>query len=252
MARTDLHGRDESSANSIMESFVLSKNVAEQDAFESQQGAVSALPKHAKWDGAVSTAVSEISSNLPYDSHSLLEFSSLQQASSINQQDINTIEKACLLENVIPFEELSLCYLDPHGILQGPFLGIDIVLWLEQGFFGTDLPVRLADAPEDSPFQELGDIMYGFKVNSGLASGSNLVTQSEPSDAVERNQKGNALAVDHDGSTFMDEQLWASTRPNATSGVGNQPQILNHSYHSEIKFSDDQGFKSFVVQDEGK
>ncbi|KAL4587080.1 hypothetical protein LXL04_011730 [Taraxacum kok-saghyz] len=56
-------------------------------------------------------------------------------------------------------EELSLYYRDPQGEIQGPFLGVDIISWFEQGFFGADLPVRVADAPDEVPFMELGHVM---------------------------------------------------------------------------------------------
>ncbi|KAK4765120.1 hypothetical protein SAY86_026210, partial [Trapa natans] len=65
-------------------------------------------------------------------------------------------------------EEMSLFYLDPQGEIQGPFLGVDIISWFEQGFFGTDLLVRLADAPEGTPFLELGHMMPHLKCIDGL------------------------------------------------------------------------------------
>ncbi|KAK4760496.1 hypothetical protein SAY87_005389 [Trapa incisa] len=65
-------------------------------------------------------------------------------------------------------EELSLFYLDPQGEIQGPFLGVDIISWFKQGFFGIDLPVRLADAPEGTPFLELGYIIPHLKCIDGL------------------------------------------------------------------------------------
>ncbi|XP_074563327.1 uncharacterized protein LOC141819958 isoform X5 [Curcuma longa] len=69
------------------------------------------------------------------------------------------------LENKLPSpEELSLYYRDPQGDIQGPFLGFDIISWFEQGFFGTDLPVCLSDAPEGTPFQPLGEVMPHLKL----------------------------------------------------------------------------------------
>ncbi|XP_042459397.1 protein ESSENTIAL FOR POTEXVIRUS ACCUMULATION 1-like isoform X2 [Zingiber officinale] len=69
------------------------------------------------------------------------------------------------LENKLPHpEELSLYYQDPQGDVQGPFLGFDIISWFEQGFFGTDLPVCLSDAPEGTPFQPLGEVMPHLKL----------------------------------------------------------------------------------------
>ena len=251
MPITRMHGRDESSGCNIREGSIPRNKVAESETFDSHQPQVSAFQEHANQDGADSLAASELSSNLPDDSRSLFEFSSLQQNPSINQQDMKINEKTYSSEIVAAPEELSLCYLDPQGVIQGPFLGIDIILWFEQGFFGLDLPVRLSDAPEGSPFQELGDIMPHLKVKSGLGSGSNLVTQSEPSDAIGRNLKVDVPSFDYNGSAVSDDQPWSSSRPDVTSSVGIQSQIPSQSYHSEIKFADDQSFNNIVVQDEG-
>ncbi|GFP92674.1 perq amino acid-rich with gyf domain-containing protein 2 [Phtheirospermum japonicum] len=56
-------------------------------------------------------------------------------------------------------EDLVLFYKDPQGEIQGPFAGSDIITWFESGYFGIDLQVRLANAPPDSPFSLLGDVM---------------------------------------------------------------------------------------------
>ncbi|TKY63035.1 PERQ amino acid-rich with GYF domain-containing protein [Spatholobus suberectus] len=245
-----VHGRDESSVNSIGEGSIPENKVAESATFDHHQGQASGFQEHANWNGVDSIATSEISSNLPDDSRSLFDFSSLQHTPSINQQDLKINEKTYPLESVIALEELSLCYLDPQGEIQGPFLGIDIILWFEQGFFGMDLPVRLSDAPEGSPFYELGEIMPHLKVKSGLGSGSNRVIQSEPSDAIGRNLKVDVHNFDYDGSSVSDDQPWSSSRPDTTSSVGIPSQIPNQSYHSEVKFADDQFFSNIVAHEE--
>lgn len=56
-------------------------------------------------------------------------------------------------------EEQQYCYIDPQGVIQGPFAGADIVGWFEAAYFGIDLKVRLANAPTDVPFKSLGDAM---------------------------------------------------------------------------------------------
>ena len=56
-------------------------------------------------------------------------------------------------------EELTLYYLDPQGGVQGPFMGTDIVSWYEDGYFGLELPVRLAQAPDEAPFRPLSELM---------------------------------------------------------------------------------------------
>lgn len=219
---------------------------AESEAFAYHQGQLSSFEEHANQDGIKSLA-SEISKSLPDDSRSLFDFSSLRQSPSINQHN----EKKYPSENVAVPEELSLCYLDPQGMIQGPFLGIDIILWFEQGFFGIDLLVRSSDAPEGSPFQELGDIMPHLRVNTGLGSDSNMVNQSEPSDAIGRNLKVDVNSFDYNGSSFADDQPWSSSRPGSTSSVGIPSQTPNRSYHPEIKFSDEQYFNNIGAQDEG-
>ncbi|KAL6880538.1 hypothetical protein ACP4OV_012103 [Aristida adscensionis] len=56
-------------------------------------------------------------------------------------------------------ESLSLYYKDPQGQIQGPFSGADIIGWFEAGYFGIDLLVRVVNAPPDTPFLMLGDVM---------------------------------------------------------------------------------------------
>ncbi|KAG6483173.1 hypothetical protein ZIOFF_059813 [Zingiber officinale] len=89
-------------------------------------------------------------------------------------------------------EELSLYYLDPQGDIQGPFLGLDIISWFEQRFFGTDLLVCLSDAPEGTPFQPLGEVMPHLKLELHSTSNINLGENSETLDAT-RNELGPSL-----------------------------------------------------------
>ncbi|XP_019437428.1 PREDICTED: uncharacterized protein LOC109343534 isoform X1 [Lupinus angustifolius] len=250
MPAIDIHGRDESSGSSTADIIFHRNKVADSETFDSYPGQVSAFQGHANQDHIESIAASEISSNLPDDSHSLFDFSTLQHAPSINQQDLQINENAYPFQSVTTPEELSLCYLDPQGAIQGPFLGIDIILWFEQGFFGIDLPVRLSDAPEGSSFQQLGDMMPHLKVKSRLDSGSNLTTLSEPSDTIGRNLKVDVNSFDYNGYSASDDQPWSSSRPDATSCIGIQSQIPNQGYHSESKFSDEQYFNNIVAQDE--
>ncbi|XP_019427963.1 PREDICTED: uncharacterized protein LOC109336064 isoform X2 [Lupinus angustifolius] len=219
-----IYGRDESSGSNVREGNSPGEKVVESGP---------SIQKHANWDGVESIAVPEISSNPPDDSHSPYDFSSLQQTRGINHFGLKINEETYPSEIANPLEELSLCYLDPQGVIQGPFLGIDIILWFEQGFFGLDLPVRLSDAPEGSPFHELGDVMAHMKVKSASTSGSNQITQAEPSDVTRKNLK---VSGDYDKSAVVD------TQP--------QSQVPNQSHHSEMKFSNDQRFNYIVAQDE--
>lgn len=245
-----MHWKDETSGgSSTREGIIPRSKVAESEAFAYHQGQLSAFAELANQDGIKSIAASGVSNNLPDDSRSLFDFSSLRQTPSVNQHGLKINEKTYPSESVTAPEELSLCYLDPQGVIQGPFLGIDIILWFEQGFFGIDLPVRLSDAPEGSPFQELGDIMPHLRVNTGLGSDSNMVNQSEPSDAIGRNLKVDTF--DYNGSSVGNDQPWSSSRSGATSSAGFPSQIPNQSYHPEIKFSDEQCFNNIAAQDEG-
>ncbi|KAL6570873.1 hypothetical protein OROGR_000423 [Orobanche gracilis] len=89
------------------------------------------------------------------------------------------------LDRGIPPEDLSLYYRDPQGEIQGPFLGVDIISWFEQGFFGTDLPVHLEDATDQAHFQELGDVMPHLKFRHENDSGTDLSFNIEKSVIME-------------------------------------------------------------------
>ncbi|CAN4091726.1 unnamed protein product [Withania somnifera] len=104
----------------------------------------------------------DVSAKLPDNSNSVYVMPS--DISSRNSGTENQLERG-----ILP-EELSLYYCDPQGEIQGPFLGVDIISWFEQGFFKTDLLVRLEGAPEDSPFYELGDVMPHLKFGHGYSS----------------------------------------------------------------------------------
>ncbi|XP_062110755.1 uncharacterized protein LOC133822433 isoform X2 [Humulus lupulus] len=119
---------------------------------------------------------SDVSSMLPNNqgSHCILPFT------EDNKNGDTTIVANGLDKDVSP-EDLCLCYLDPQGMTQGPYLGVDIISWFEQGFFGTDLPVRLADAPEGTPFQDLGEVMPHLKAWDG--QGYNINQNLEPEDS---------------------------------------------------------------------
>ncbi|XXG78402.1 hypothetical protein AAC387_Pa08g2354 [Persea americana] len=135
-----------------------------------------------KTEDVASAAAFDVHAKLPDDSNSLFDLPTLQDIPS-NEQYVKNSERAT------PPEELSLFYQDPQGEMQGPFLGVDIISWFEQGFFGTDLPVCLSDAPEGTPFQELGDVMPHLKYKDQTASGINNDTIPELSDTIGCNLK---------------------------------------------------------------
>lgn len=84
-------------------------------------------------------------------------------------------------------EDLSLCYKDPQGQIQGPFSGSDLIGWFEAGYFGIDLQVRLASAPADASFSLLGDVMPHLRAKARPPPGFSVVKQN---DVVEASLRG--------------------------------------------------------------
>lgn len=241
--------------SSVSEITVPGDTFAELKSSESHQAAEFAFLKLLKLKGAESATSFEIDGQLPDDSSSLFDFPSLQQIPISIQNHVNSTEETNLLRSFIPPEEFSLYYLDPRGETQGPFLGIDVIRWFEQGYYGTELLVCLSDAPVGSPFQELGDVMPHLRNRSGSASSSNLVTKLEPSDAIGGILEENitpASALDYKDSTIINDQDSALSGLQATSGANVWSRIPNHGYHSELPYSDDNIFQNFVAQDDSK
>uniref|UniRef100_A0A6N2MRY0 GYF domain-containing protein n=1 Tax=Salix viminalis TaxID=40686 RepID=A0A6N2MRY0_SALVM len=150
-------------------------------------------------------------------------------------------------------EELSLCYLDPQGAIQGPYLGIDIIAWFEQEYFGTDLPVRLSDAPDGSPFHELGDIMPHLKLKPGCASSTSPSAKLQRSDAVGESLEGSTVThASHEfkASAAREDQQWASSGFEAISNASGQSRVPDHGFLSGMEYSDDQRFQNVVTPDE--
>ncbi|KAG2702793.1 hypothetical protein I3760_06G107200 [Carya illinoinensis] len=200
------------------------------------------INKHAQSDANKFSTSYGIRSKLPDNSSSLFALTSPEHNQS---SSIDTID----LERVTLPEELSLYYIDPQGVMQGPFVGADIVLWFEQGFFGTDLPVRMADAPEGTPFQELGKVLPYLKVNDGYAISTKPNPNLEhigPSDAslpapvsvLESNSSaGNDLCQplsEFDSISAQHVQSRAS-----------EPEVTLQLQRSEV-----QSFPKFVTQEE--
>ncbi|XWS68776.1 hypothetical protein CRYUN_Cryun04dG0121500 [Craigia yunnanensis] len=138
---------------------------------------------HPRFDGNELTPSFDIKLNLPGDSSSLFHVA-FEQNQSSDRQLMESGSEAKSLGGGTSHEEFTLFYIDPQGNNQGPFLAADIIMWFEQGFFGLDLPVRLGDSPEGTPFQELGDIMPQLKAKDGHASIVNLNSKLEESGAL--------------------------------------------------------------------
>lgn len=214
---------------------------------------VDSAPKHLKLQQNEAALSSQISTQLPDDSSSLFDFSSVEQISGSNQSLSKSNNAFLPLEKVIPPEELSLCYLDPQGVTQGPFLGIDIISWFEQGFFGSDLPVRLSDAPDGSPFQELSKIMPHLKNKASSASGSDLVTMSEKTDGFADGLEGGIHALPSPNvSVVLNDPQQESSIFEDGSGVCVQPRIPKQDHPAGPQYSEDQVFQNFVAPDEGE
>uniref|UniRef100_M0ZQT0 GYF domain-containing protein n=1 Tax=Solanum tuberosum TaxID=4113 RepID=M0ZQT0_SOLTU len=158
-----------------------------------------------------------------------------------------------LLGRGIPPEELSLYYRDPQGEIQGPFLGADIISWFDQGFFGMDLLVRLEDAPEDSPFFELGDVMPHLKFEHEHFGNTNL-SQAEPSAVLEgkldSDLRSSASVSEMVGSAAFDGSSWP---PSDFDGLGGHriQSIPDHPARQfKPPYSQNEDYNDFVAQDE--
>ncbi|XP_058103055.1 protein ESSENTIAL FOR POTEXVIRUS ACCUMULATION 1-like isoform X3 [Magnolia sinica] len=162
---------------------------------------------HPKFEDVKTAASFDIGTKLPDDSNSLFDMHSLLEILD-NEQNLKTNVQVKQLEHGVQPEELSLFYRDPQGEIQGPFWGVDIISWFGQGFFGTDLPVCLSDAPEGTPFQELGEVMPHLKLTAQSLSGINSGNEAEISNTIECNIEASTLAPDFTGSAVINEQQW--------------------------------------------
>ncbi|CAN4123388.1 unnamed protein product [Withania somnifera] len=156
-----------------------------------------------------------------------------------------------LLGRGIPPEKLRLYYRDPQGEIQGPFLGADIISWFDQGFFGMDLPVRLEDAPEDSPFFELGTIMPYLKFEHEYVGNTNI-SQAEPYGVLEGKFEICSLASASEmvGSAALDGSSWPPSDVDVLGGHRIQ-SILDHPARQfKPPESQSEDFNDFVAQDE--
>lgn len=81
-------------------------------------------------------------------------------------------------------EELILYYKDPQGRIQGPFNGVDLISWFENGYFGLDLLV--CPSPNDLPWLPLGDVMPHLRAKAGPPPGFTMPKQNEYADTSSR------------------------------------------------------------------
>ncbi|KAI3817425.1 hypothetical protein L1987_11215 [Smallanthus sonchifolius] len=150
--------------------------VSNQDGTYNSKVADSAYVKQQLFDDVINNELSN-------DLNSLFAMSSSSEqywAGNMQQPARGSINKH--LASGVPPEELSLFYCDPQGEIQGPFLGVDIISWFEQGFFGAELPVRVVDAPEGTPFEELGDVMPHLKASHSYTTDAEMAVPASVSE----------------------------------------------------------------------
>ncbi|KAL9246597.1 hypothetical protein vseg_020113 [Gypsophila vaccaria] len=140
-------------------------------------------------------------------------------------------------------EELTLYYRDPQGEIQGPFLGVDILSWFEQGFFGIDLPVRLADASEDAPFHELGDVMPHLRVQDGHEIHSDVSSKVE-------NLNGAAAAADINDLSTLDNHNWRFSEFDDHSNQPAHSALSNYDIPSQLPYMEGKSFQEPSAVDE--
>ncbi|XP_057508716.1 protein ESSENTIAL FOR POTEXVIRUS ACCUMULATION 1-like isoform X2 [Actinidia eriantha] len=228
---------------------VQDNNGAHLDASEPKV-ADSAFTKHP----SASAAAFDISTKLSDDSTSLFISPSSEQNWSANLQYFQGSHKEYQSEGVILPEELTLFYLDPQGDIQGPFLGVDIISWYEQGFFGTDLLVRLADAPDGTPFLELGEVMPHLKVIDGNACSVNISSNVEERGTLEE-KSGSTLPASSTVSEIarpstLNDHNWQLSRFDGITTQHIQSRISEREGLFELPYTEGQSFHDFVAQDE--
>ncbi|GKU92820.1 hypothetical protein SLEP1_g6495 [Rubroshorea leprosula] len=180
---------------------------------------------------------------------SLFLLGSSDQNHGSNEQHLDSNEANSL--GLAP-EELTLFYIDPRGNTQGPFLGADIISWFKQGFFGTDLLVRLADSPEGTHFQKLGEIMPHLQVEDKHANIDDLNYMLEQSGSL----GGNLEAMHTSGPItksieLSTEKLFrASSKFNGHSAQHVQSKISEPEVNLQMQQSEGQSFEETVAQDE--
>ncbi|KAJ9189731.1 hypothetical protein P3X46_000987 [Hevea brasiliensis] len=223
-------------------------NFVELKALDKHQVEDLANMKHLKLEDIESATSFEIGTELPDDPSYLFDFPSGHQSSN-NEYVLKSNDEVQPLISGILLEELSLCYLDPQGGIQGPFLGIDIISWFEQGYFGTDLPVRVSDAPDGSPFHELGEVMPHLKVKHGSVSSSSKLSETVGG-SLEESIPSTSASYFEGSSAIRTNLQQASSGFEDLSNVNDQSRVYNNNLHSGMQYSDDQRFRLFVAQDE--
>eukprot|EP00939_MAST-03C_sp_MAST-3C-sp1_P004439 g4439.t1 len=109
-------------------------------------------------------------------------------------------------------------YQDPHGRIQGPFAGVEMRSWLDQGFFQQTLPVRCGT---NVPFLALGDIyqnrneMFIFRPTRSFAPPT-VVTPPVSSSVANNNAPPSQRVITEDTRSLMNA---LNLRPTATANA---------------------------------
>ncbi|XP_042063770.1 protein ESSENTIAL FOR POTEXVIRUS ACCUMULATION 1-like [Salvia splendens] len=207
-----------------------------------------AVNQHPLFDSIQSASPFDVNNKLR-ESNSRLSVQTSEQFWSDELHKTGSRANEYQLDRGIPPEELSLYYQDPQGEIQGPFLGVDIISWFEQGFFGADLPVRLEDAPDDSPFLELGDVMPQLKFGHEYGIGNELSSVMEG--ASETCLQAGAPVPESVSSTVVDGSRWQLHEfDNIPSHQGQSNVPDSHRHLPQHMYSQGKDFSDFGVQDE--
>ncbi|ESQ34142.1 hypothetical protein EUTSA_v10006550mg [Eutrema salsugineum] len=151
-------------------------------------------------------------------------------------------------------EEFMFMYIDPQGVIQGPFIGSDIISWFEQGFFGTDLQVRLANAPEGTPFQDLGRVMSYLKTEDVHAHISNEKIELEGTCSKASPETGLSIAsvAESNGSSSITGTSLSFSMNNNTSAQDNFQRKSESEVYVKPPHAEDRSFLNFSAQHEGR
>ncbi|KAI3737009.1 hypothetical protein L2E82_27001 [Cichorium intybus] len=118
-------------------------------------------------------------------------------------------------------EDMVLFYKDPQGLIQGPFTGTDIIGWFEAGYFGIDLLVRLANAPQDSPFNLLGDVMPHLRAKARPPPGFTPAKQEVNDNPTKSNfMMKNEPRFQHGSGTEAENRFIESLMSSNVGGLG--------------------------------
>ncbi|ESQ34116.1 hypothetical protein EUTSA_v10006556mg [Eutrema salsugineum] len=155
-------------------------------------------------------------------------------------------------EGAIPPDEFMFLYIDPQGVIQGPFVGSDIISWFEQGFFGTDLQVRLENAPDGTPFQDLGSVMSYLKTESVHAHISDQKSELEGISLKANSETGLSIApvAESNGPSSITDTSPSFSMYNNPSAHENFHRKSESEAYLKPPHADDRSFLDFSAQDE--